>query len=243
MRAVRNRVGSLRGGEAVLVLVWEAGRGASRMDPGHEWSSDERGDRGDILPGFEWYNMMGDPDSSLSENDASEQSWHTVLDETSDTNRWAGSETRSPELNVMAGRYDGCDGKSDPGLVVPPPATQDPLPHAAGAGQLMQAPGSILAASPHGSTWQGCQGVSSSEYLLPVRVGALDQPLLPFAPTHALAEALVTPACPVDNQDGSTCPLCARPCREPHRLGKYWRKFGYKGKSSPSPLRVRDITT
>ncbi len=25
------------------------------------------------------------------------------------------------------------------------------------------------------------------------------------------------------------CPLCNRTCEEPHRLGVYWRKFGYKG--------------
>lgn len=25
------------------------------------------------------------------------------------------------------------------------------------------------------------------------------------------------------------CPVCNRPCKEPHRLGVYWRKFGYTG--------------
>lgn len=28
---------------------------------------------------------------------------------------------------------------------------------------------------------------------------------------------------------GATCPLCVRTCQEQHRLGVFWRKFGYEG--------------
>ena len=180
-------------------------KGRVRMDCGYEWSSDEREDRSDILGGFEWYSYStmdgaASPDSSPSENDASEQSWHTLLDETSDTNSWADSETRSLELDVMAGCYDGCDVSSDPGLVGRT-AKQDPLPRPAAAAPLMQAPGSTLT-SAHGSTWERRQGRASGDYLLPAQVGTFKEPLLPFVASHALVEeALVTPACPVDNQD------------------------------------------
>ncbi len=227
------------------------------MDCG-QWSSDSE-EHVNMLGGFEWFSMTGGPvscdsltSSGQSENDASdEQSWDPPLDDTSDTNSWAetnswadtncwtGSEGHSTEWVAIADHNDGCAVSSDPGLVGRT-AKQDPLPRPAAAAPLMQAPGSTLT-SAHGSTWERRQGRASGDYLLPAQVGTFKEPLLPFVASHALVEeALITPACPVDNQDGRACPMCARPCLEPHRLGKYWRKFGYNGKSCASPLRLRD---
>ena len=32
-----------------------------------------------------------------------------------------------------------------------------------------------------------------------------------------------------DASGGEVCPLCDRPCERHHRLGRFWRKFGYAG--------------
>ena len=46
-------------------------------------------------------------------------------------------------------------------------------------------------------------------------------------PQHPPAETACAP-CSSDS-GADMCPLCNRECQVPHRLGMYWRKFGYKG--------------
>ena len=50
----------------------------------------------------------------------------------------------------------------------------------------------------------------------------------PAAPVRAGKAAGVSQA-KAQTGAGATCPLCVRPCQDNHRLGVFWRKFGYEG--------------
>jgi hypothetical protein len=238
------------------------------MDGSDGWSEEHAGDNTDLLAGFDIYGNVASStspesgDSPLSgSSDASGEQWGAMMDfedtESTSSDGFLGDDLsegyHSEDSIARSEPFSEPDMKSEPfgdysDYEIPPELLLSSTVESTmrnGGGTMFPNPGEGWSNREEGGMaeqrWQAAQPPSGGERPLvrPSSPAEQQKPVAVPSPSHPPGEAPPISAEPGGAGGACVCPLCARTCQQPHRLGMYWRKFGYKGKACTRGLASR----